>query len=77
MYEDDGVALLLGGCDARHRAAFWSRYAPRARPGCFQRSMPLPDVMKMGGWHDLASVQRYLAPLDGDKLETAVEAAWA
>ena len=39
--------------------------------------MSLTDVMHMGGWRDVASVQRYLAPLQGDRLEKAVEAAWA
>jgi hypothetical protein len=39
--------------------------------------MPLPDVMKLGGWRDLASVQRYIGLLSHDRLQTAVEAAWA
>lgn len=36
------------------------------RPG-----MDLTTVMKMGGWNDVASVQRYLAPLAGAELRDA------
>jgi hypothetical protein len=39
--------------------------------------MPLPDVMKLGGWRDLASVQIYMGLLNHDRLTAAVEAAWA
>ena len=28
--------------------------------------MPLPDVMRLGGWRDLASVQRYIGLLNHD-----------
>lgn len=48
--------------------------------GCsilLQSGMPLPDVMAMGGWRDLESVQRYMGLLAEDRLEQAVEAAWA
>jgi hypothetical protein len=37
----------------------------------------LPDVMKLGGWRDLASVQRYMGLMNHDRLKGAVEAAWA
>jgi len=39
--------------------------------------MPLPDVMQMGGWRDVASVQRYMRLLNHDRRQAAVEAAWA
>jgi site-specific recombinase XerD len=39
--------------------------------------MDLASVMRLGGWRDLASVQRYLGLLFEDKLEAQVEAAWA
>ena len=42
-----------------------------------QRGMPLPDVMRLGGWRDLASVQRYMGLLNYDRLAEAVNAAWA
>lgn len=42
-----------------------------------QSGMPLKDVMLMGGWRDLASIQRYMGRLTEDRLEEAVEAAWA
>jgi integrase len=48
--------------------------------GCtrlLQRNMPLPDVMRLGGWRDLASVQRYMGLLNHDRLTAAVEKAWA
>jgi hypothetical protein len=35
------------------------------------------EFRKMGGWKDVASVQRYLAPLAGAELYSKVEAAWA
>jgi len=39
--------------------------------------MPLPDVMRLAGWRDLASVHRYMALLSDVRLTEAVEAAWA
>lgn len=48
--------------------------------GCtklLQSGMPLADTMKLGGWRDLASVQRYMGLLNHDRLSAAVEAAWA
>ena len=48
--------------------------------GCtrlLQSGMPLPDVMRLGGWRDLASVQRYMGLLNHDRTQAAVEAAWA
>jgi site-specific recombinase XerD len=48
--------------------------------GCtklLQAGVPLPDVMAMGGWRDLASVQRYMGLLNHDRRQKAVEAAWA
>ena len=43
----------------------------------FQRGMPLPDIMALGGWRDIKSVQRYMGLLRDDRLTAAVEAAWA
>jgi site-specific recombinase XerD len=48
--------------------------------GCtklLQRGVPLPDVKAMGGWRDLASVQRHMGLLNHDRRQAAVEAAWA
>jgi hypothetical protein len=39
--------------------------------------MGLREVMDMGGWRDLASVQRYMGRLNHDRRQAAVEAAWA
>jgi len=43
----------------------------------FQKGMPLPDIMALGGWRDMKSVMRYMGRLRDDKLTAAVEAAWA
>jgi integrase/recombinase XerD len=43
----------------------------------FQRNMPLPEIMQMGGWRDLASVQRYMGLMNHERRQAAVEAAWA
>ena len=43
----------------------------------FQNMMPLPDIMALGGWRDMKSVQRYMGLLRDDRLTAAVEAAWA
>lgn len=43
----------------------------------FQKGMPLPDLMQLGGWRDMKSVQRYMGLLRDDRLTAAVEAAWA
>jgi len=42
-----------------------------------QAGMRLPDVMRLGGWSDLASVQRHMSLLNHDQLSAAVKAAWA
>jgi hypothetical protein len=42
-----------------------------------QKGVPLQEVMALGGWRDLASVQRYMGLLNHDRLTAAVEAAWA
>lgn len=42
-----------------------------------QKNMPLADVMKLGGWRDLKSVERYMGLLNHDRLQAAVNAAWA
>jgi len=39
--------------------------------------MPLPHFMRLGGWRDLTSLQRYMGLLNHDRLTAAVEAAWA
>jgi hypothetical protein len=33
--------------------------------------------MRLGGWKDLESVKRYRGMMQDDKLEAAVERAWA
>ena len=43
----------------------------------FQKGMPLPDIMALGGWRDMKSVLRYMGRLRDDRLTAAVEAAWA
>lgn len=43
----------------------------------FQAGMPLPDIMALGGWRDIKSVQRYMGLLQDDRLSEAVESAWA
>lgn len=43
----------------------------------FQVGMPLPDIMHLGGWRDVKSVQRYLGLLQDDRLNQAIETAWA
>ena len=42
-----------------------------------QKGMPLPDIMRLGGWRDLDSVRRYMGCLQDDRLTAAVVAAWA
>jgi integrase len=41
-----------------------------------QKGLSLQEVMALGGWKDIVSVQRYMGLLNHDRL-TAVEAAWA
>jgi integrase/recombinase XerD len=66
---------VTAGLDPAHcwlhkfRASGASRY--------FQAGMPLPDIMKLGGWRDVDSVKRYMGLLTKDRLEQAVESAWA
>jgi integrase/recombinase XerD len=43
----------------------------------FQKGMPLPDIMRLGGWRDVDSVRRYMGVMLDDRLTVAVEAAWA
>lgn len=42
-----------------------------------QKGVPLQEVMALGGWRDLASVQRYMGLMNHDRRLAAVEAAWA
>jgi integrase len=42
-----------------------------------QKGLPLPELMRIGGWRDLKSVQRYLGHMHQDRLSTLVESAWA
>jgi hypothetical protein len=37
----------------------------------------LPDIMRLGGWHDLERVKRYMGLWQKDRLKLAVEAALA
>lgn len=43
----------------------------------FQKGMPLPDIMRLGGWRDLDSIRRYMGVMQDDRLTAAVEAAWS
>jgi len=43
----------------------------REKPRFWQRAD------RLGGWRDLASVQRYMGLLNHDRTQAAVEAAWA
>jgi len=42
-----------------------------------QKGMPLQEVMALGGWRDLASVQRYAGLMNHARRQAAVEACWA
>lgn len=42
-----------------------------------QKGLPLQEVMALGGWKDLKSVQRYAGLLSHERRQKAVEAAWA
>ena len=63
--------LLTTGIDPQPGASLATKHRN------VQAGMPLPDVMRLGGWRDLASVQRYMGLLNHDRLTAAVEAAWA
>jgi integrase len=63
------------GFDPTH--AWLHKFRATGATRYFQRGMPLPDIMALGGWRDIKSVQRYMGLLRDDKLTAAVEAAWA
>lgn len=42
-----------------------------------QKGVPLQEVMALGGWRDLASIQRYMGLMNHDRRLAAVTAAWA
>jgi predicted phosphoadenosine phosphosulfate sulfurtransferase len=38
---------------------------------------PLPNIMRLGGWRDIESVNRYMGLIQDDRLAASVEAAWS
>jgi integrase len=42
-----------------------------------QKGLPLQELMALGGWRDLQSVQRYCGLMNHERRQAAVEAAWA
>jgi integrase/recombinase XerD len=67
-----GIAALAGVDPGK---AWLHKFRATGATRLLQRGMPPPDVMRLGGWHDLASAQRYMGLLN--RLTAAVEAAWA
>jgi integrase len=43
----------------------------------FQRGVPLPDIMALGGWRDIKSVQRYMGLLRDDGVAVGAQESHA
>jgi site-specific recombinase XerD len=67
---------VAGRTEFASERAWLHKFRASGATRLLQRGMPLPDVMQLGCWRDLASVQRYMGLLNHDRRLAAVEAAW-